>query len=221
MKEILMKKMIKLALVVITFACSQQVFALMNRLDVLGYGGYSQADTFSDSTFKSDLSSMKGIDAGGMILVTLSSRRLAPVIGAGAEYMQVKSTVADSTNTNQFANTLTTQAATGHLGVRASSLFARFFLLGNYGYGLSGTLIKDKTLVSDGTAVSTTNYTIKNHTYYGGTLALFLTFARFLKFGVSGIYNMHTLSAENDATLVKTDTTYQEVSANLVLDISL
>lgn len=211
----------KIICVASTILFSTSAFALMNRLDVLAYGGYSQADQFSDTTFNNTYGTMTGFNGGGMVLVTLSDRMVAPVIGVGGQYMQLKSSTKDTTNVFQYDNTLTSAAGTGHLGLRVAGPMVRLFLLGNGGYGLSDQTVTNISIVGAGTTVSTFTEKMKNHAFYGGTAALLVSVSPFIKIGVSGVYNMHSASFEDQTTLVSTSMTYQEVSGNLVIDINL
>ena len=220
----------KISLIFSTILFSGSAFAVggMKHIDVLGYGGYSQADQWSDAPTKNYLGTMSGFNGGGMLLVTLSSRILAPVIGAGVDYMQLKSSIKDPTNTFQYSSTLTSMAGTGHLGLRIAGPMVRLFLVGNAGMGLSDKIKTDIALIDQPTSLSLDSK-MKNHVFYGGSAALLVSAGPFVKIGIMGVYNMHTTDLDQTLTDVSTNvsatgstsTSYQEVSGNLVIDINL
>lgn len=194
-----------------------------NHVDALGYGGYSQADQWSDSSADNTYGSLTGFNAGAMILITLMNRPIAPVVGFGGDYMQLKGSINDSTNTIKNNNTLTSVAGTGHAGLRAVGANVRLYLLGNGGYGFSDKIVNDITLVSGGTTVATTTNKMANHYFYGGTAALLFSIGQRFKIGVSGVYNLHSTKLQDQtagSTTAEVTTTFQEVSGNLVLGLS-
>ncbi|MES2614014.1 MAG: hypothetical protein V4591_01210 [Bdellovibrionota bacterium] len=214
-----MNFIVKIVCFVVTVLSSTSAFALIgNRLDVLGFGGYSQASGFSDTTASNIYGNMTGFNGGGMLLITLVDRMLAPVIGVGGDYMQLKSSV--TYNGAVFDNTLTSAAGTGHAGVRIVAPMVRLFLLGNAGYGSSDKIVTNIEAVGGGATLSTMTMKLKSHMFYGATAALMVSAAPFVKVGVSAVYNTHNAKLEDESG-TSNDTTYQELSGNLVIGISL
>lgn len=207
-----------------------QSFALTNRIDVLGYGGYSQVSQFSDSATDSLYDTPTGFDGGASLLLSLSTRLIAPVIGAGGNYMQLTSKRNDTTQTYTYTNTLSSLSAVGHAGVRVSAPLFRLFLLGNVGQGVSGNIKTDVVPVGGSAPLFTFTQGMSNHIFYGGSGVLLVSAAPFLKVGVMGVCNMHSANLQNSsvspasystAVPPNVSTTYQETSGNLVIDFSL
>jgi hypothetical protein len=216
-----------LPLVSVLFSTS--AFALipgMNHIDVLGFGGYSQIDQWSGDVTDANkaYATMTGYDVGGMFLFTFSDSIISPTIGAGLDYSLWKSTTEEQTLGYKAVNTFSSQAATGHAGFRMSVPFIRAFVLGNVGFGTSSKFDSEITPFLTNVK-STINAELKDHMFYGATVAGLVSLAPFIKIGLMGLYNQHTASYK-DVTLGTTSTqaqktSFQEVSGNLVIDINL
>jgi hypothetical protein len=98
-----------------------------------------------------------------------------------------------------------------NLGLRFSAPFLRLFVLGNYGYGLSGKF----------TSSTGTDDKLKSHTFYGGTVTGLVSVTPFVKLGPSLTYEMHSTKLEDSNGYTSPAYKSKVMSANLVLDISL
>ena len=106
----------KIIYILSTILFTTSAFAATNHVDVLIYGGHSQVNQFSDTgTLSPDsfFGTMTGFNGGGMVLVTLMDGPIAPVVGLGAQYMELtsKNTIDISSATGVPDTTLTTNAS--------------------------------------------------------------------------------------------------------------
>ena len=194
---------------------SQGAYALGDRVDIFAYGGYDQVSGISVTDSTLDYGTFKGVDAGGALLIALSSSPITPIIGGGVHYSMTTGTVAIS-STSDKDYTITSTTGVGHLGFRLGAPILKLYLFGNLGYGSDGTFeSKSKTTIH--------TYNITEHVFYGGTAAILISTIPFLRFGLSSVYNIHNTKFNNDAvTPAETNNlNYREMSVNFVVDINL
>jgi hypothetical protein len=215
-----MKTVLKLVLLGASLFSISSAFAF-DRINIMAYGGYDKVDSFKDDSSSSSIDGFTGYDAGINALISLSGVIISPIFGAGVHMNEVsKKDIESSSGTYNLV--LKTQSATGHFGLKFAGPLFRFFMYGNGGYGLSGSL-DDTAYNTSGTQTGTTSYKLKDHTFYGGTLALAVAVAPFIKMGVNAIYNTHSAKYDDTVSGVTSTNklTYNEVSGNFVIDINL
>ncbi len=186
-------------------------------IDLLGYAGYTQINTFSDSSFDNTLGTLRGFNLGSSLLVPLIPGPISPVVGGGLNYMSLNSST--SSQGFNYSNTYTSAALIGNLGMNLSAPGINAFLLGNLGYGFSDSLKIAATI--GGTTVASSTIKIQDHLFYGGTASFLFGIMPFVSLGVAGVYNLHSASFQNGAANVNTKTTYNEISANLIINFTL
>ncbi len=194
---------------------SQGAYAFGDRVDIFTYGGYDQVSDISITNSTLDYGTFKGINAGGALLIALSSSPISPIIGGGVHYSMTTGTVAVSSTSNKDY-TITSTTGVGHFGFRLGAPILKLYLFGNLGYG------SDDTFESKSTTTIHT-YTITEHLFYGGTAALLISTIPFLRFGLSSVYNIHKTKFNNDAVTPaeSNNLNYKELSVNFVVDINL
>jgi hypothetical protein len=155
--------------------------------DVFAHGGYTTMESNQFTGYNAGASAM--LSSGGPV---------GFAIGASGEMIQTKGTVSG------VSTEITLTPVIAHVGLRLSTPFTRLYFLGNGGYGLGGKSV-----------TSAASSSITNHILYGGTVMGLFTMGHVLKFGVSGVYNVHQMDVASSKK------TYHEMSASFVFGAGL
>ncbi len=219
-----MRSWIQKLIVVMLFLSPATAFAFLKSVNhswnVLGYGGYSVASDFSDATLYDTYGNMTGYHGGGALLLTLTSRPIAPVFGLGVNYLNLTSSTQDESAVYTYKNNLVSLSAVGHAGLRARAKRLKLFFLGNYGMDLDGQVKSEVT--QSGIPFTTIYRRLKKHTFYGVTTDVLVTLKPKFQLGVGAIYNLHSATFEPTSSALTTrESTFQEVSGNIVFCIGL
>ncbi len=213
-----MKLWKKVILLGIVFYTNNNAFAIVRTYGTLGYVGYSNANDFSNTALNNTFGIMSGFNAGASALVTFTPRTIAPVVGAGLDYMSLTSSNSDVSGVYNYKNTMTTKSVIGNFGVRGYIRRFKILLLGNIGYGLDDTL--NSVLTKRGASYSTTLYKMKTHTLYGATANVLFKITPRFQVGGGAVYNQHTASfATTNSPSVATNMAFTEISGNVVLSV--
>jgi hypothetical protein len=189
--------------------------AYANGVDIIGYGGFSQVQGFSNDILSEYVGTMTGYDMGASVLFTLFSTPFAPVLGAGVNYLSVtnSATVTGESSDSAFSST----SAVIHAGMSLNVPFFELILVGNYGIPVSDSFdLKVKGI--------TAYNGVSDHTIYGVTGLMAVKVAPFIAFGLGGTYNIHNLTVDGVKSVGTSNISGQsinEVSVNGAIIIDL